>query len=76
MIFGNAINHDSHFLSEPLQNDLDKSALEYMSFLKNEAKESQSDSVGSPSFGGRGSEWANLEVSSAHAASAIHSRRS
>ena len=31
MIFGNAINHDSHFLSEPLQNDLDKSAREYMS---------------------------------------------
>ena len=22
-IFGNAINHDSHFLSEPLQNDSD-----------------------------------------------------
>ena len=31
MIFGNAINHDSHFLSDPLQNDLDKSAREYMS---------------------------------------------
>ena len=31
IIFGNAINHDSHFLSEPLQNNLDKSAREYMS---------------------------------------------
>ena len=31
LIFGNAINHDEHFLSEPIQNDLDKSAKEYMS---------------------------------------------
>ena len=31
MIFGNAINHDSQFLSAPTTNDLDKSALEYMS---------------------------------------------
>ena len=31
LIFGNTINHDSHFLSEPLQNNLDKSAKEYMS---------------------------------------------
>ena len=31
MIFGNAINHDSEFLSAPTANDLDKSALEYMS---------------------------------------------
>ena len=48
----------------------------YRGFLMNEAKDNQSDSIGSHSFGGRGNEWANLEVSSPHAAISIQSRRS
>ena len=30
MIFGNAINHDSHFLSEPIDNNVNESAIQYM----------------------------------------------
>ena len=33
MIFGNSVNHDSHFLTEPTNNDLDKSSKEYMENL-------------------------------------------
>ena len=33
LIFGNTVNHDSHFLSEPIDNNLDDSATQYMSNL-------------------------------------------
>ena len=32
--FGNAVNHDSHFLSEPIDNNLDESAIQYMDNLQ------------------------------------------
>ena len=48
----------------------------YRGFLMNEAKGNRSDCVWGHSFGGRSSEWANLEVSSPHAAISIHSRKS
>ena len=33
MIFGNAVNHDSHFLSEPIDNNVNESAIQYMDNL-------------------------------------------
>ena len=33
LIFGNTVNHDSHFLSEPIDNNLDDSATQYMNNL-------------------------------------------
>ena len=35
MIFGNAVNHDSHFLSGPIDNNVSESAIQYMDNLLN-----------------------------------------